>query len=281
MALGRGLDVLFGEITQSYENDLSNDEEKVVEIKVEDIRPNPYQPRKSFDEDSLQELSDSILSHGLLQPVIIVKDETGFMLIAGERRLRASKLAKLKTIKAIIADIDIGKIRQMALIENIQREDLNPIDLAYSYQELLDEHNITHEELSDLIFKSRTQITNTLRLLNLEDFVQQALVETKITQGHARALIGLDAKEQRILLDTVIGQKLSVREVEEIVKRFKNSNQTSITAEKEKKVKYDFSPLGELLDNFGISYKLGGTSIKFDFNSQEEIEKFKKLLENL
>jgi len=281
-ALGRGLGAIFEEVTQSYENDLPRNEDSVVDIQIEDIRPNPYQPRKTFDANSLQELSDSIVSHGLLQPIIVIKDKTGFMLIAGERRLRASKLASLDTIRAIIADIDLAKLREMALIENIQREDLNPIDLAYSYQELLDEHEITHEQLSSLIFKSRTQITNTLRLLNLDDYTQQALVEGKISQGHARALIGLDKKEQKVLVDSIVGQKLSVREVEEAVKGIKHSDEV---LEDKKVIKkdlqsYDYDGLENLLGSIGVKYKLKSNTLSFNFDSQEDVKQLISLLKD-
>ena len=279
-ALGRGLGAIFEEVTQSYENDLPRNEDSVVDLEIKDITPNPYQPRKTFDANSLQELSDSIVSHGLLQPIVVIKDKNGFMLIAGERRLRASKLASLGTIRAIIADIDLAKLREMALIENIQREDLNPIDLAYSYQELLDEHGITHEQLSSIIFKSRTQITNTLRLLNLEEYTQKALVEGKISQGHARALIGLDKKEQKVLVDSIVGQKLSVREVEEAVKGIKRSDEVLEEKMIVKKdlTSYDYDALNEFFESADIKYKLKNNTLSFNFESQEDIEHFISLL---
>jgi len=279
-ALGRGLGAIFEEVTQSYENDLPRNEDSVVDLEIKDISPNPYQPRKTFDENSLQELSDSIVSHGLLQPIVVIKDKNGFMLIAGERRLRASKLASLSKIRAIIADIDLAKLREMALIENIQREDLNPIDLAYSYQELLDEHNITHEELSSIIFKSRTQITNTLRLLGLDDFVQKALVEGKISQGHARALIGLDVKDQKILVNSIVGQKLSVREIEEAVKKLKSPQANEEVKPLKSVPDYNYSSLQTSLDSFGLKYKLNNNRLSFDFSNQDDIERLVKLLDN-
>lgn len=222
--LGRGLGAIIGEVSEAYENSLNNDGSSLVlEISVANIKPNPYQPRKNFDISALQELADSIKEHGLLQPVIVCEDENNeYVLIAGERRLRASKLAGLDSIRAIVADIKFDKMRELALIENIQREELNPIELAQSYKELIDEYNITHEELSTKIKKSRTQITNTLRLLNLELFVQEYLIESKITQGHAKLLVTLSPKEQRLITDSIIGQKLSVRESEALIKNLKN-----------------------------------------------------------
>lgn len=223
--LGRGLGAIIGEVSEAYENSLNSDDGSslVLEISVTNIKPNPYQPRKNFDTTALQELADSIKEHGLLQPVVVCEDENNeYVLIAGERRLRASKLAGLDSIRAIVADIKFDKMRELALIENIQREELNPIELAQSYKELIDEYNITHEELSTKIKKSRTQITNTLRLLNLEPFVQEYLIEGKITQGHAKLLVTLSPQEQKLITDSIIGQKLSVRESEALIKNLKN-----------------------------------------------------------
>ena len=154
-ALGRGLGALLGEIDEAYENEVSQ-KDSVIEISLKDIRPNPYQPRKNFDEESLQELSDSIKNDGLIQPITVTEDIDGYILIAGERRFRASKLAKLKTIRAIILNSDEEKMRQYALIENIQRDELNAVELAYAYEELLKLHDLTHEELSQKISKSHS-----------------------------------------------------------------------------------------------------------------------------
>ncbi|WP_394908466.1 ParB/RepB/Spo0J family partition protein [uncultured Helicobacter sp.] len=231
--LGRGLGEIFSEVSQAYENSMRGSNDAVLELSVEVIKPNPYQPRKYFEEGALRELADSIKEHGLLQPIVVCEDEDGeYVLLAGERRLRASKMAGLANIKAIVADIDLHKMRELALIENIQRADLNPIELAYSYQELIDEYDITHEELSQKIKKSRTQITNTLRLLSLEAFVQESLIEGKITQGHAKILVTLSPQEQRLAVDSIIGQKLSVRDSEALIKNIKNSNTPSNQAPK-------------------------------------------------
>lgn len=198
LALGRGLGAILGEVEKAYENDLNDNSDLVVELDIHSIKPNPFQPRKHFDTTALEELASSIKEHGLLQPILVfADDEEGYSLIAGERRLRASKLAGFSTIKAIIVDIKTERLREVALIENIQREDLNPIDLAQSYKELIEDYGITHEELAKKISKSRTQITNTLRLLTLSLEVQEQLLEGKITQGHAKVLVGLASEEQR------------------------------------------------------------------------------------
>ena len=228
MALGRGLGAILEEVGEAYAQEMvstediasSDIQELVAELDVRLVDPNPYQPRKHFDQEKLQELSDSIREHGLLQPVVVVPTEERYILVAGERRLRAHKLAKIGTIKAIVAAVDLDeiKMRELALIENIQRENLNPIELSHSYQELINVHKITHDALAKIVHKSRSQITNTMRLLSLGKYAQQALIEHKITQGHAKILVGLDESRQKVMIDTIIGQKLSVREAERLAK---------------------------------------------------------------
>lgn len=222
MALGRGLGELLGEVETAYGKSSGNSNSGVNKIEVSLIKPNPNQPRKIFDEEKLQELSASIKEHGLLQPIVVVEDEDGtYTLIAGERRLRAHKLANIEEIKAIIVDKDEFKLRELALIENIQRDDLNIIELAFCYAQLLNEHNITHEELSKKVFKSRTSITNTLRLLQLSSYVQQFLATDKISAGHAKMMIGLTTEDQKKICDTIIGQKTFSKRDRKINKRFK------------------------------------------------------------
>jgi ParB family transcriptional regulator, chromosome partitioning protein len=223
MALGRGLSEILSEVEAAYENNIDNTN-LVKEIELDKIEPNPYQPRKIFDEEKLAELSRSIVSHGLLQPVVVVKKGNKYILIAGERRFRASKLANLSTIKAIIVDIDEKKLREYALIENIQRDDLNILEVAYSYAGLINEYNITHEELSNMVFKSRSSITNILRLLTLSVYTQQLISANKITHGHAKLIIGLTEEEQKNVVDSIVGQRLSVRETETLVKNLKDKN---------------------------------------------------------
>ena len=276
MALGRGLGELLGEVEIAYENSTSGTNQGIRKIDVSLIKPNPNQPRKIFDEEKLHELSESIKEHGLLQPIVVIENKDGtFTLIAGERRLRAHKLANLEQIKAIIVDEDELKLRELALIENIQRDDLNIIELAFCYAQLLNEHNITHEELSKKVFKSRTSITNTLRLLQLSPYVQQALASDKITAGHAKIMLGLTVDEQKIVCDSIFGQKLSVRETEKLVKELKEKD-----IEKPKKEKintnFNFNSLnglvGQLKEN-NLKVKLEKNYFKIEFNSQEDIDK--------
>ena len=276
MALGRGLGELLGEVETAYGKSAGNSNNGVKKIEVSLIKPNPNQPRKIFDEEKLQELSYSIKEHGLLQPIVVVEDEDGtYTLIAGERRLRAHKLANIEEIKAIIVDEDELKLRELALIENIQRDDLNIIELAFCYAQLLNEHNITHEELSKKVFKSRTSITNTLRLLQLSSYVQQFLATDKISAGHAKMMIGLTAEEQKKICDTIIGQKLSVRETEKLIKDLKEKDSPKLKKQMVTN-SYNISNLksfAEFLKNDKIKAKIDKNSIKIEFNSQEDIDK--------
>ncbi|MDD2949754.1 MAG: ParB/RepB/Spo0J family partition protein [Sulfuricurvum sp.] len=274
-ALGRGLGALLSEIEEAYDNELPK-RGGVEEISLSKIRPNPYQPRKHFDPESLAELAESIKTHGLLQPIVIKEDLDGFILIAGERRLRASKLAKNKTIKAIVVNVSDEQMRQQALIENIQRDELNAIDLAQAYQELIDIHELTHEQLSQTVHKSRTQITNTLRLLQLSEKGRKALVEGKITAGHAKVIIGLEPNEQTMMIDSIIGQKLSVRDVESMVKKIKlpsTIHQETYTADG-----LNFTALKKHLQSLGYKCGTKGYKMTIDFEDNDQIESFLDLL---
>jgi len=270
--LGRGLDALLGEMDEAYENEGTH-RDAVIEIPLKDIRPNPFQPRKTFDEELLLELSRSIKKDGLLQPIVVTEDIDGYVLIAGERRYRASKLAKLKEIRAIVLNADENKMRQFALIENIQREELNAVELAHAYEELIKLHNYTHEELSGVINKSRVHITNTLRLLQLSLKTQKALSEKKISAGHARVLIGLDDKTQQLMVNSIVGQKLSVRDVELMIK-----NKKEPSSKTEKKIKsaseLDFTQLLKRLESLRAKYKVSQSKLTLEFSSQDEIDAF-------
>ncbi len=270
-ALGRGLGALLGEIGEAYDNEVPTSD-SVLEIPLKNIQPNPYQPRKHFNEESLLELGESIKHDGLLQPIVVIEDIDGYILVSGERRLRASKLVKLKTIRAICMKVDDEKMRQLALIENIQRDELNSVELATAYDELIKIHNITHEDLAVKIHKSRTHITNTIRLLQLSKKTQKALIESKISSGHARALIGLDEKDQQLVVDSIIGQKLSVRDVESMVKSMKND--IDRPEQKNEKIDYDFSQLKTKLENLGLKTTFKSNKMTLEFSDQAQIEQF-------
>jgi ParB family chromosome partitioning protein len=292
MALGRSLGAILEDVEEAYSKNLieldsltlANNNAYIEEVDLTLISPNPYQPRKYFDEDALKELSESIVKHGLLQPVVVIKKDGGYILIAGERRFRAHKLAKLAKIKSIVVEIDIDSVRmrELALIENIQRENLNPIELANSYNELLEVHKITHDELSLIVHKSRSQITNTLRLLSLIPEVQDELVKGRISQGHAKILVGLANDRQRIALSTIIGQKLSVRDTEQMVKNYKN--QEEIKSLKSTKVLSSFSikkhanMLKELLP---FHHKINSNKLEISFENEAEFEKFINMIKNI
>lgn len=284
MALGKGLGAILDEVGQAYDNEVgtsSYEREMVREIEVSQISANPYQPRKSFEAEALQELSDSIVHHGLLQPIVVIEKDDGYLLVAGERRLRAHKLANLETIKCVIADVDIDetKLRELALIENIQRENLNAIELANSYDELIQVYAITHDELSDIVHKSRSQITNTLRLLSLSTYVQKKLIEGIISQGHAKVLVGFDEKEQKLLVDTIIGQKLSVRESELLAKK-KKSLDEGIAAPVPLRETQSFMKSYEkkIQERLPFGVKIKNNALEINFKSDREVQEFLNML---
>lgn len=283
MALGRGLGELLGEVESAYETNNTREKQNILEIDVALIDPNPYQPRKVFDEEKLQELSDSIVTNGLMQPVVVTRNEDRYTLIAGERRLRATKLAKLETIKAVVLDIDNNKLRELALIENIQRDDLNIIEVAHSYSGLITDYDITHEELAKLVSKSRSSISNTLRLLTLSDYAQIMLGKDKISVGHAKIIIGLDESQQKLVVDSIIGQKLSVRQTEDLVKKLKEEPKATAKVQKEK-LQIDFKPLKAIeskLKEQNIDAKVDKQHFKIKINSQEDVEKILTYFQNL
>jgi len=280
--LGKGLSAILNDVEDAYIKDIDQNSHSdlVKEIEVSSIIANPYQPRKDFDQDAIANLSNSIKKHGLLQPIVVVRKDDGYMLIAGERRLRATKLAGFDKIKAIIGDFESENFRELALIENIQREDLNPIELANSYAKLIEEYGITQEELSDIIHKSRTQITNTMRLLKLSNYTQELLRASKISQGHAKVLVGLDEDKQKLIADTIIGQKLSVRDTEELVKRVKNSSE-NIPKEKnisKKQSNKEIEKVIELLKENGIKAKQNSNNLIIDLSKNSDTYKLYKLL---
>jgi ParB family transcriptional regulator, chromosome partitioning protein len=271
-SLGRGLGELLGEIEEAYDNEVPKNEQ-VVDVPLSLIRPNPYQPRKHFDEKALAELAASIKAHGLIQPIVLVGDVDGYILVAGERRWRASKLAKLKSIRAVIVSLDEGQMRQHALIENIQREQLNVVELAQAYEELLALHGLTQEELAAVVHKSRSHITNTLRLLQLSKKTLGALLENKISAGHAKVMVGLSDKEQKVMVDSVFGQKLSVRETEQMIKRMKSAPPASGKAGAAAPA-LDLVPVREVLERLGLAVSAGGNKVTITFKNEQDIAHF-------
>lgn len=220
MSLGKGLDALFppnvNVNTLGDKNEINDASENVIEMKINSVEPNINQPRKSFDDDKIDDLAESIKVHGVLQPIIVTKKGDYYQIIAGERRWRASKKAGLKTIPAIVRDYDERKIREVALIENLQRQDLNALETAKAIKELMEEHSLTQEEIAKTLGKSRSAIANTLRILNLDERVQELVADGKISEGHARTLASIESpqKQYKLAMD-IINLDLNVREAEE------------------------------------------------------------------
>ncbi|MFC5450636.1 ParB/RepB/Spo0J family partition protein [Paenibacillus aestuarii] len=214
--LGKGLDAL---ITSLH----IDESDKVVQIPLAQLRANPYQPRKNFNEDSIKELSDSIKEHGVIQPIIVRKVLKGFEIIAGERRFRASQLCGLPTIPAVERSFSDQQVMEIALIENVQREDLNALEIAVAYQAIIDQFSLTQEELSAKVGKSRSHIANFLRLLQLPESIKQYVSRGTLSMGHARAIVGVkDDKVKKELAEATISKQWSVRELEEAVKRLED-----------------------------------------------------------
>ena len=213
--LGKGLDSLIAKKTVTEDN-----VSRETLLNINQVEPNPNQPRKRFNEDKLQELADSIKVHGIIQPLVVQKEDDRYIIIAGERRWRAARLAGVKEVPVVIRDFTEQELYEVALIENIQRQDLDPIEEANAYSNLIKEHNLTQDEVAERVSKSRVTITNSLRLLKLDHRVQQMVIDELLTGGHARALISIeDPEEQYNLANRIFDEKLSVRETEKLVKK--------------------------------------------------------------
>ena len=272
--LGRGLEAILGDVELAYKAEISEGNSDIIkDIDLELITENPYQPRKNFDETALRELSESIKRHGLIQPIIVIEKDGGYMLIAGERRFRATKLLGESKIKAIVADIESQSLRELALIENIQREDLNPIELANSYKELIDEYKITQDGLANIIHKSRVQITNTMRLLSLSAVTQEYIKEGKLTQGHAKVIVGLEPNDEKTAVDTIIGQRLSVRETENLVKNLKNKLPPKTALKLDERYLERLANLKEIFSKFDVPVKIKGKKITIEFDDIADIDR--------
>jgi len=221
-ALGKGLDALF----QTYEAGITekdNNKNEIKEIKIQDIDPNLDQPRKNFNQESIEELVASIKEHGIIQPILVKPEKERYTIIAGERRWRAARLAGLEKVPAIVMDVDKNEMLMIALVENLQREDLDPIEEAEGIRMLMKDYNLTQEQVAQKIGKSRPVITNALRLLSLSAKIQSYIKENKLTAGHARALLGLeDNKKREEVAELIIEKELSVRETEKLIKKIKD-----------------------------------------------------------
>lgn len=254
--LGRGLNAFFGEDSEEVKNitsakgNLLKELDKVVELNILEVEPMLNQPRKVFDKEKLDELANSIKEHGVLQPILVVKDKTGYTIVAGERRWRAAKLANLKTIPAIIKDYTETKKKQVSLIENIQREDLNIVEVAKAIKELMDLEGYTHTEVAKLTGKNVSTVSNITRLLKLQNKILDYLMEGKMVEGQARALLAVeDPEKQLALAEKIIEKKLTVREVEALI--YGSSEYKRKTNKKPPKNVYFQSLESKLKDYFG------------------------------
>lgn len=278
--LGKGLSSIFGQDVSKVLDDIQNGDMEVErqeqsKIPVDEIRPNPYQPRKVFNDEALKELSSSIKQHGLFTPILVKKSIQGYDLIAGERRLRASKLAGLKDIPAIIVDFDDQEMMEIALLENIQREDLNVIEEAKAYEKLIQRLGYTQEQLAHRVGKSREHITNLLRLLKLPEDVQEYVVSKQLSMGHVRALLGLKTEaNMRKVAKQAIDQGLSVRKVEQIVKDTNNKK----TIEKPKEDIYVKAAKEKLQEFFQTSVSISKNAISIHYENKEDLNRVLELL---
>lgn len=285
MGLGKGLDAMIPAKTTGSKlaSDTSLDKGIVkgngeTILKINEIEPNKNQPRKNFNEDSLLELSESIKLHGIVQPLVVAKQKDYYEIIAGERRWRAAKMAGLKEVPVVIKDYSPQEIMEVALIENIQREDLNPVEEARAYQGLIKEYNLKQDEVAEKVSKSRTAITNSLRLLKLDERVLDMLVDENISSGHARALLGLtDKDEQYKVALTIFDEKLSVRETEKMVKSI--NNPVKKAPKKELKNDFVYRDLEEQLQQkIGTKVRINRKTeqkgkIEIEYYTPEELEK--------
>lgn len=275
--LGRGLEALFDESPQVQET------EEITEISLDEIRPNPYQPRKTFDNKSLKELSESIKENGVFQPIIIRKSVNGYEIIAGERRFRASKLAKKKTIPAIIRDFDEAQMMEVAVLENLQREDLTPLEEAQAYEMLQKNLGLTQAEVSKRLGKSRPYIANYLRLLTLPQKTKRLLQRGELSMGQARTLLGLKDKDSiDDLARKVVKNGITVRQLESLVAKL-NEKENNPKKKAIKKSAFIRASESQLTDKFGTSVnitegKKGNGHLAIDFSSTDELNRILDLL---
>lgn len=270
--LGKGLGALIPE------EEIIEDGSSVFKIPMNLIKANKDQPRKNFDPEKISELAQSIKEHGVIQPIILNKEENIYIVVAGERRFRAAKSIGLSEIPAIIMNIDYKEILEISLIENIQREDLNPIEEAIAYRKLLMDFNLTQEEISKKVSKSRTAITNCMRLLNLDVRVQDYIVDEVISEGHGRAILGINDKQiQFEIAQMVIDNSLNVRETEKIVKNFGNEKQERVVNHNENNIYYK-DITNKLENRFGTKVLINSKNkskgkIEIEYYSEEDFER--------
>jgi ParB family transcriptional regulator, chromosome partitioning protein len=275
--LGKGINALFSSMEIGKE-------EVVQEVKIKDLRPNPYQPRKTFDPEAIEELKQSILEHGILQPLIVRKSIKGYEILAGERRFRAAKEAKLETVPVVVREFNEQQMMELALLENLQREDLTPIEEANAYQQLMTQLNLTQEQLAKRLGKSRPHIANHLRLLTLPKSIQQLISEGKLSMGHGRTLLGLKKKEKmQAVVEKVLKEQLNVRQLELLVQQINQSVPRETSKSKKEKDVFIRERESYLTEKFGTAVKIKRNKkkgkIEIEFYSQDDLERILELLD--
>jgi len=274
--LGKGLDAFFPSIQM-------NDDEPVREVELKELRPNPYQPRKDFRPEAIEELKESIQTHGVLQPIIARRTIKGYEIVVGERRFRAAKAAGLKSIPVIIRDFNEQKMMELALIENLQREDLNPVEEAIAYQKLMEGLHVTQEELSKRLGKSRPHIANHLRLLQLPESVRKLISENELTMGHGRTLLGLkDKNKLDSVVNQVIKEQMNVRELERLIQKLNENVPRGTSRKSTRKSVFIREQEAFLRERFGTSVEIKKSKkkgkIEIQFFSSEDLERLLDLL---
>ncbi|WP_409252420.1 ParB/RepB/Spo0J family partition protein [Bacillus sp. SCS-153A] len=275
--LGKGINALFANVDAK--------EEAVQEISVKELRPNPYQPRKVFEPEAIEELKESIQEHGILQPIIARKSIKGYEIVVGERRYRAAKAAKLNKVPVVVRELTDKQMMELAVLENLQREDLSPIEEGNAYQLLMDKLDLTQEQLAKRLGKSRPHIANHIRLLSLPPQIQQLIIDDKITMGHGRALLGLRKKEKlQSVVEKIIKESLNVRQLEKLIHEL-NENVSRETKKPEKKDVFIKEQETLLRERFGTNVSIKQSKkkgkIEFEFFSQDDLNRILELLSHL
>lgn len=281
-ALGKGLEELFSSEVLDFDTFESNimenaDENDIKEISVSEIRPNPYQPRKTFNEEALNELAESIKNYGVFQPIIVKKGLRGYDLIAGERRLRASKIAGLTKIPAIVKEFSDDEMREISLLENLQRENLTAIELAWAYKGIIDNLDIRQEDLAQKIGKSRSHVTNTLGLLNLPRNVQEMILNGDISMGHARVLSKMENDEMiSLLANKIVNENMSVHELEDFSKKEDIKKRVPIS---KRKKNYDYSQVeNEMREVLGTNVRIDEKKISIYFENVNDLNRILEIM---
>ncbi|WP_059171618.1 ParB/RepB/Spo0J family partition protein [Bacillus sp. FJAT-27445] len=275
--LGKGLDAFFANME-------ADKEESIQEIKIKELRPNPYQPRKHFQPEAIDELMESILEHGILQPLVVRKSIKGYEIVVGERRYRAAKKGGLETVPAVVRDLSEQQMMELAVLENLQREDLNPIEEGAAYQTLMEKLNLTQEEVAKRLGKSRPHIANHIRLLSLPKQIQELISNGTISMGHGRALLGLRQKAKLpLLVDKIAKESLNVRQLEKLIQQMNDNVSRETKKPEKKKDRFIQDREHQLREKFGTTVHIKQTKnkgkIEIEFFSKEDLERLLELLE--